>query len=452
MLEHSALLAFSFLGTILILVPLLFHVRNKNVAIISLCLWLSLFNGIVFINGIVWNGVPQESSPAGKGYCDIATRLQRVTQTALIGCAIAILRYLATILSSKGSPAMTTANKVRQNLIDIAIIYTAPIFMTVIQLILFREPRYAIIQFYGCTSVIDETAWESLLVTIWAPALGVYAIFYALAVIYALNKKRTELRSMLRDSSLNVNRFTRLFIIAMIAIFVVTPVNLYNFSTQVKDIDVHSIFKPRGDFSLILADFDQEVTGEGNFWQYWFSAMISLVFAALFGVGKEAFSTYKRWAYTIPGAPSVFEFAMSSTTKLTSRLSAGFSSTFSHGSSIFTSSRMTTGSRTSDVFSDKHESMSSDVVEKDSSVEEIGLKQSKANINKKKWAATDSLMQGHNQTLRGTSTSRVWSSKEEGDLLPSPDKIKMQHMVTQQSTRNSTLSMLSKEEGEETSP
>lgn len=437
MLNHAALLVFSFLGTILILVPLFFHVRNKNVAIISLCLWLSIFNGTVFINGIVWNGVPQVDGPLGKGYCDISTRLQTVTQTALIGCAIAILRYLAMILSSQGAPAMTHANKVRQNLIDIAIIFTAPVFMLIMQLILFREVRYDIIQFYGCTTDIDDSSLASLLIYIWAPVLGVFAIFYGCSVIYALNKKRTELRVILRNSSsgLGVSRFLRLFVVAMIAIFVVTPVNFYNFSTQVKYIDVHYKFRPSGDFGQILV-IRLPVVGESYYWQYWFSAIISIVFAVLFGVGKEAFGTYKRWAYTVPGASSVFEFAMSSTTKLTS----GLSSTFSHGSSLFTASRMTTGSQASDVFSDKYETKDFEVIEKTLSPStDSDLETGQACLNttseaKKKWALSNSLLQGHNHTLRGTTSSRVWSAKDKTDLLPSPNKIKMQHIVTQKSS------------------
>lgn len=447
MLQHSALLAFTFLGTVLILVPLFFHVRNKNVAIISLCLWLSITNLTVFINGVVWNDVPHIDGPLGKGYCDISTRVQRASQTALIGCAIAILRYLSIILSSKGSPAMTRSNKIRQNLIDIAIIFTAPIFLTIMQLILFREPRYLILQFYGCTSTIAETSALSLLVTIWAPLLGAIAIFYALAVLHALNKKRTELRAILRNSQsgLDVSRFTRLFIIAMIAIFVVTPVNFYNFSLQVKYIDIHTKYTPRGDFSdITIAQYP--ITAESNFWVYWFAALISIVFAALFGVGKEAFNTYKRWAYAVPGAESVFEFAMSSTTRLTRGVSSRFSSTFSRNSSLFTASRMTTDSQATDVFHDKYENNALEI-EKDLSDDgsdlENGLKQDQTTSKQKKaFTLSDSLMQGHNQSLRGTSTSKVWSARvgEGGGPLHSPNKIKMQHMVTQESSRNSLLS------------
>ncbi|CCG81872.1 Pheromone receptor a [Taphrina deformans PYCC 5710] len=435
MLAHAALLATTFTGAVLILIPLVFHLQNKNVSVICLCVWLAVFNSISFINGIVWNGDITDASPSGKGYCDISSRLQIVAQPALMGCAIAILRYLSQILSSKGASATTRANRNKKNLIDLATIFTVPILILILQLIVDRE-RYAIAPFIGCALlVIPPYSPYLILIFIWAPIMGIIAFVYAILILVALNKKRREFREILRNSQsgLDLNRFTRLFLLAFLAIFLIAPVNFVKFYSQMQAVGSGGLYQADGDFKTIYR-LPVEVD-EAQLWPLWFAALISIVFAALFGFGKEAFGNYRRWIAAVPGASKLIEYTLDSTSRFSSRLSHSFSAKSSHGESACdpsTPGAFSTYSMSGSIEKPESKTITRIVSDTPSTIpnRQSGLL---------KTCFPTNLGRGHNQIALGSTTCRVW--KETNGDPASPNKIKVQRELVQRSeTRQSSYS------------
>lgn len=432
MLQHSALLSASFLGFALILIPLTFHLRNRNVAVICLCLWLSLFNLIVFINGILWNGSLTDDAPLGKGYCDISSRIQLTTQPALMGCAIAILRYLSIILSAKGSIVTTRAHRARQTLIDLAIIFTVPILVLSFQLIIYREPRYDIISFVGCSVLsLPPNSFYMLFIFIWAPIMGVVAVIYACMIIHALNKKRRDFREILRNSQsgIDVSRFARLFIIAFLAIFIIAPIDFYQFYEQVQSMSKGSTYRPHGNFSTIAIWYFGPT--ESQLWSYWFAALVSILFAALFGLGRDAFSTYRQWLHSVPGANSVISFTTQSTSKLLNMTghSRNISFTGSRTASSLSKFSLTDPDKDVELTVQELRDQSHEYISLQHSLRSAPLVSQKSETISSKRGLPDTLTHGHNHKSLGTASSRIWM--ENSSVPISPNKIKVQSELSQ---------------------
>ena len=299
MLEHSALLAFLFLGTIAPLIPLLFHLQNRNFSVCCLCVWLAIGNLIPFINGVVWNTLDNDEVPLGKGYCDISTRLYLILQPCLMGCAAAILRYLSKVVSAKGALASTASSRTRENLIDAAIIFGPGILIIILQLTAFQYARYLITPFVGCITSVQATK-PGIILYIWSPLIGCIALFYALAILHHLNRKRRDLKDILQNSQsgLNVSRFSKLFALAGLVALIITPANLYIFVIYAK----RSIVPYSGNHQIpteIFIFYSSVGSKELDLWFLWFMALVSITLAGLLGIGKEPAKAYKQWMKAI---------------------------------------------------------------------------------------------------------------------------------------------------------
>lgn len=427
MARHAALLAFNFLGTTLILIPLTFHIRNRNFAVICLCVLLSISNAIYFINGNVWHSIPDGDTPLGKGYCDIVTRFQLIVGPALLGCAIAILRHLANILSRTSAAAMTGANKQRQNMIELAIIFTIPCLMIIFQTALFRETRYIITQFLGCQYSLVRYTPLLLLVVIWEPIMATISTLYAIMILYALNKKRKAFHEIIRNSQsgLDVSRFTRLFMMALLAIFFIAPIIFYSFYAQVIDIDLHYKYKPHGHFSQIIVYYLATPDGDSWLWAQWLTAIVSILFAALFGIGKEPFKTYRQCAYNIPGLRSIVH----ETKKLTGRFSIHLNCGRSRSCESTTGKLIRVGDGSIAPSQASSESCRT-LKAQDSFLDDDKLV--------KNWNDEIFLSKGHNETTTShtLTAARIWIPKTQEPRMEvsEPDKIRIRRDLTQEST------------------
>lgn len=69
-MEHPELPIFAFLTAFLVLIPLPWHLRARNVATIGIMLWLSVVDIIYGVNALIWAGNVRNPVPI---WCDIST-------------------------------------------------------------------------------------------------------------------------------------------------------------------------------------------------------------------------------------------------------------------------------------------------------------------------------------------------------------------------------------------
>ena len=65
---HAELSVGAFIATVLVLVPLPWHWRARNVATLSMIVWLFVSNVIYGVNSIIWAGSVSNSAPV---WCDV---------------------------------------------------------------------------------------------------------------------------------------------------------------------------------------------------------------------------------------------------------------------------------------------------------------------------------------------------------------------------------------------
>lgn len=89
---------FAAIGTLLALLPLTWHARTGNVAMILLIFWISLSNFIQFVNTVVWYN---NTDDVARPWCDISTRLYLASVIAIPACTLCIAVRLESIASTR---------------------------------------------------------------------------------------------------------------------------------------------------------------------------------------------------------------------------------------------------------------------------------------------------------------------------------------------------------------
>ncbi|ORY87778.1 pheromone A receptor-domain-containing protein [Protomyces lactucae-debilis] len=307
MIHNAGFAAINYIASVIILIPMPFHISNRNLAVC--CLFATISFGCLFtaVNATVWQEL-KNPVPTGPGYCDVAIRFLDVMQIICLGCGLAILRYLSGILRSRGASATSHVNKTRQALTDLAIIYTLPVLALMVQGLFLNPNRYLIQPTFGCRMALPNTKL-TVIYLLPSPILALACAVYAILIILALYKKRKEFQEILHmsQSGLSSARFIRLFVLAFgaLAFFVplaivesyqkfnhfvgpgaqTAPYNLKELSPFWKN--------DKGKIAIFYG-----VADKVSFLYYVFP-LSAFFFTAMFGVGREANKAYKRWARAV---------------------------------------------------------------------------------------------------------------------------------------------------------
>lgn len=161
---------FSLLIVLLILPPLFWHARNRNVGATSLVAWIIVLLFFTFINAMIWPSDDTSTWSNGIGLCDIEVRIQLASQVALPASFAAVLRGLAAVLDTDHATVMQTRAQRRRNLvIDLLFCIGAPLLqMAFHEIVHFR--RYSIFGIAGCTMVPSDS-WLTFLLIFIPPLL-----------------------------------------------------------------------------------------------------------------------------------------------------------------------------------------------------------------------------------------------------------------------------------------
>lgn len=161
----------------LILPPLGWHIRNKNVGASAVISWIILLNLIIFVNAIIWPDDDFTNSFKGQGLCDIEAKIQVASQVALPASFACILRALAAVLNIK-KLTVTKTDKRKNLLIDLLWCVGFPALQMILHYIV-QPNRYFIFGISGCVPSITSD-WVSFVIilmppVIWTLVCAIYA-------------------------------------------------------------------------------------------------------------------------------------------------------------------------------------------------------------------------------------------------------------------------------------
>lgn len=102
-----------FLAGIVVLLdvpPLIWHIRNRNVAAASLVFWILLLNSFTLSNAIIWPRDDIKSWWGGQGLCDVEVKIFVGGTIALPAALACLMRSLANVLDTKIIPSDRSGN------------------------------------------------------------------------------------------------------------------------------------------------------------------------------------------------------------------------------------------------------------------------------------------------------------------------------------------------------
>ncbi|CAE6413470.1 unnamed protein product [Rhizoctonia solani] len=135
-----------FICTLLVLSPLPWHWRVRNIPTLLLIFWLAVINLMCGINGIMWGG---RTTNFALVWCNISTKLTMGTHYAFAALALCVCRNLAQACS----PYYTVphaAQRRTQFIFEIFMCAVLPVIGMALYYVVQRH-RFNIIEDFGCT-------------------------------------------------------------------------------------------------------------------------------------------------------------------------------------------------------------------------------------------------------------------------------------------------------------
>ncbi|KAK6008830.1 hypothetical protein QM012_000733 [Aureobasidium pullulans] len=212
--------------------PLIWHLRNRNLAAVCMVFWIMLMNFLSIINVIIWPYIDMRDMYDGQGLCDVEVKLLGGRITGLNSALLCLLRALAAVLNTdKTLLGPSKAQKRRNTAIELAWCVGLPLLTMVLQYIV-QFNRFALIGVSGCQLMSYNSRVSFVLIYLAPIITNAVAVYCAIIVIIRLHKYRSSFNSILSSSNTTRSRFFRLFAISSILILGITPFQIYIIVTQ----------------------------------------------------------------------------------------------------------------------------------------------------------------------------------------------------------------------------
>nr|CDR19326.1 STE3 protein [Papiliotrema flavescens] len=299
-MHDAALVFFSGIAFVLVLLPLPIHLRARNYAVIINIFWLFAINLVVFINSVHFWDDSTNDIPV---FCDISVKVNTGIGTAVAACSLSINRRLAAIAASRHM-SMTQRQKRINVAIDILICVICPLIVMALSYIP-QAQRFIVVEGIGCAVGLLRSLPTIFLVYIWPVVFGAISSIYGLVAVRHFLARRLQFQTLLKNShsGLSTGQYFRLMALANIELLVGMPLNLavliarsqkleqwYGFSylhenwSYIREVPASAIDLYYFDTGIALSI----LTG-------WFGPMLAVFFFVFFGVTDDAVREYGRW-------------------------------------------------------------------------------------------------------------------------------------------------------------
>lgn len=286
----------AFIAAGLVLVPLPWHWRARNVAMLSTIVWLFVSNMIYAVDAIIWAGNVEDSAPV---WCDITTKLQVGTNMALPACCLCICIHLERIASVR-QVATSHSDKIRRVIFDAIICWVIPMVYMALHYVV-QGHRFDIVENFGCRPTVYVSIPAIFL--IWIPPITAALATFGFAAVAVRHffRRRVMFAKHLQNSNsgLTTSRYFRLMSMAVIQMFwslIITSFNVW-FSCQnglrpwISWDNVHTGFSQIAYFPTVLIPTS---TLTWTYILWWALPASAVIFFAFFSFGHDAVNEYRK--------------------------------------------------------------------------------------------------------------------------------------------------------------
>ncbi|KAI0776716.1 pheromone A receptor-domain-containing protein [Trametes elegans] len=295
---YPLLPVFAFLGFVVGLIPLTWHLQAWNAGTCAYMIWASLACLVQFINSIVWKDTTANIAPV---WCDICTKFIIGAGVGIPASTLCINRRLYAITSVR-SVSVTRDDKRRAVIIDLCISIGLPVLVMALHYVV-QGHRFNIMEGAGCLPEIYNTPPSYPLVFMWPPLIGCVSFVYAFMTLITFLRHRIKFNDVISSSggAMTVSRYFRLMLLSISEMVCTIPIGAYSIyinnagvtlSPWISWADTHANFSHvehvpafiwRSNRPFLIA----VVMGQ---WVYVFAAFL---FFALFGFAEEARKHYR---------------------------------------------------------------------------------------------------------------------------------------------------------------
>ncbi|KAI0944383.1 hypothetical protein AcW1_002112 [Taiwanofungus camphoratus] len=290
----------SFLAAILVLLPLPWHWRARNVPTLSIIAWLFVVNITHGINTIVWHHNVDIKLVA---WCDITTKLDVGANIALPAACFCLCMNLESLASLRKAK-ITHSDKRRRMLVDLVLCVAVPAVYMALHYVV-QGHLFDIVEDFGCRAEdyvsIPEFFLMWLLPILFC--LGTF-VFAGLAFVHFLARRATFAKHLAHAASaLTPARYFRLMAMSLVEMFwallVIACTLYFNYRSGLRPwiswANVHSDFSHINQFPLLLIPRDSL---RWTYFLWWTTPISAYIFFVFFAFGQDAVKEYGacvRW-------------------------------------------------------------------------------------------------------------------------------------------------------------
>nr|GAT45148.1 pheromone receptor Rcb2 B44 [Mycena chlorophos] len=285
----------AFVGALLVLVPLPWHWRARNVPTLSIIAWLFISNIVLAVNSIVWAGSIEIRAEV---WCDIATKIHIGATMTLPSCCLCLCMHLERIASVR-QVHTTPEQKRRRRVFDILLCWGLPCLTMALHYVV-QGHRFDIVEDVGCIPAIYVSV--AAICLLYVPILMVIllTLIFASMALYHFFRRRITFARHLQDaaSAMTPSRYFRLMAMALVQMLWSTGVTV---ATMVLTFrgglrpwiswqNVHSDFGRVGQFPRFLLPSS---TWASVLFSFWIVPASSVLFFVFFAFGQDAVKEYR---------------------------------------------------------------------------------------------------------------------------------------------------------------
>jgi pheromone a factor receptor len=166
------------ISLLLLIPPAIWHVKQRNVAAISLLFWIALSTLFLFVNALIWRTDEIEKWWDGAILCDIQGKLFWAAYIGVQTSLACIMRRLAGVVDvDKIQVTQTRAQNKRRVIVDLLWCFALPIYAMAVEYVV-QSNRYVIIGISGCAASIDNSWVSVVLLLMWPPIFSLVTAYY----------------------------------------------------------------------------------------------------------------------------------------------------------------------------------------------------------------------------------------------------------------------------------
>ncbi|KAG8908966.1 hypothetical protein FRB99_000069 [Tulasnella sp. 403] len=287
----------SFLTIPLLLLPLPWHLRARNVATLTIITCLFFSNLIHGVNSIVWSGSVVVKAVV---WCDITTKFTIGVQVALPAASLCITKHLECVASIRQT-MQTADDKRRRQIFEFCLCCVFPCIIMALHYVV-QGHRFDIAEDFGCMPT-TFMSWPAVVIVYLPPMiLATCSLIYAVIAFVWFIKRRAQFAEHLRsnNSGLTTGRYLRLMAMAVTEILVGTGLGTYVFALSMSDTlfrtwdnwaHVHSNFSRIAQYPRVLMP---EYSWDRFLITWYIIPIGSVTFFIFLGSGQDAMSDYRR--------------------------------------------------------------------------------------------------------------------------------------------------------------